>query len=234
LDLGVGDRLKLRTPDGSKPFTVFGVYLDFGATRGEVMMGRRIYARLWDDADVNTAMVRLGPEVDVQSVVDDWRPRLQRDFPVVVHSYAWIKAETRRIFNRTFRVTDILGLLSAVVAFCGLAGSLLALSMARRREYSVMTAVGMSPKQTTGWVLGEGFVIALAASLVASVAGSVLAMILAYVIQYRSFGWSIPVNFQPWAWVIVIGYACGSAMVAGWYPLRRLRRQAPASGLREE
>ena len=64
------------------------------------------------------------------------------------------------VFDRTFKVTDVLTWLAGGVAFCGLAGSLLALALARQRDYSVLAAVGMSGRQTAAWVVGQGLLIA--------------------------------------------------------------------------
>ena len=119
---------------------------------------------------------------------------------MLVHDYAHVKGETARIFDRTFRVTDVLGWMAGGVAFCGLAGALLSLSMARQQEYGVLSAIGMSGIQTALWVAFEGIIIAVVAAMLASAAGTALAYLLAYVIQYRSFGWSIPMHVQTRLW----------------------------------
>jgi putative ABC transport system permease protein len=138
------------------------------------------------------------------------------------------------MFDRTFAVTEVLTWLAGGVAFCGLAGSLLALALARQRDYSVLAAVGMTGRQTIAWVLGQGVIIAWIAAIIASVAGTVLAYVLAYVIQYRSFGWSIPTSAQPRFWLQNLALATVAAAVATIYPAIRLRRTPPASALRHE
>ncbi len=138
------------------------------------------------------------------------------------------------VFDRTFRVTVVLTWLSGGVAFCGLAGSLLSLALARRRDYSLLAAVGMSGRQLAAWVVAQGLLIAWASAVVAPVAGTVLAYVLAYVIQYRSFGWSDP-DPRPAA---VLGrelrLATAAAMLAAVYPVLRLRSTPPAASLRLE
>ena len=61
-----------------------------------------------------------------------------------------------------------------------------------------------------------------------------LAYVLAYVIQYRSFGWSIPTGPQPRFWLQTFALATAAAVAAAIYPILRLRRTPPASGLRAE
>jgi putative ABC transport system permease protein len=115
-----------------------------------------------------------------------------------------------------------------------LAGSLLALALARQRDYSVLRALGMSNPQLAGWVLSQGVLIAGASAVVAPIAGTLLAYVLAYVIQYRSFGWSIPTSPQPQFWLENLLLAMTAALLAAIYPAYRLRAAAPAGGLRME
>jgi putative ABC transport system permease protein len=170
----------------------------------------------------------------VHEIVTLWAAELEPKYPVLVHDYAHVKSETVRIFDRTFRVTDVLGWMAGGVAFCGLAGALLSLSMARRQEYGVLSALGMSGMQTALWVVFEGVIIAIAGAVLASAAGTALAYLLAYVIQYRSFGWSIPMQVQPKLWLDVLILSLVAAVLASLYPIYRLRRDPPALSLRQE
>jgi putative ABC transport system permease protein len=229
-----GDDVELEAPTGRRRFHVHAVFYDFGNERGQILIDRRTYARLWNDQRLTAVHVRLKPGANPEEVAPRWAAELRRDFPVVCNSYGHVKREVMAVFDRTFKVTDVLSWLAGGVAFCGLAGSLLALSLARRRDYSVLAAVGMSARQTTAWVLGQGVLIAWVSAAVAAVAGTALAYVLSYVIQYRSFGWSIPTSPQPQFWLQALLLATAAAVVATVYPVYRLRRSAPADSLRQE
>jgi putative ABC transport system permease protein len=229
-----GDVITLDTPSGPARFKVFAIYFDFASDRGEALLDRSEYIRLWKDDGVGAVHVRLRNPADVHEVVTRWAAELEPKYPVLVHDYAHVKGETARIFDRTFRVTDVLGWMAGGVAFCGLAGALLSLSMARRQEYGVLAAIGMSGLQTALWVAFEGIIIAIVASLLASAAGTALAYLLAYVIQYRSFGWSIPMHVQTRLWGDVLSWSLIAAVFAAIYPIYRLRRDPPARSLRQE
>ncbi len=153
---------------------------------------------------------------------------------VVVRSFVGLKSDILGIFDRTFKVTDVLAWLAGGIAFCGLAGALIALSLARAKEYAILTSLGMSQRQTAIWLLAEGLLIALTAAAVAIVAGTVLAYILADVIQYRSFGWSIPTALRPRFWLSTCVLATLAALLASVYPLRMLKKMRPARSLRQE
>jgi putative ABC transport system permease protein len=163
-----------------------------------------------------------------------WAAYLRPLYPVVVDTLDDIKVQAMTVFDRTFRVTVVLTWLSGGVAFCGLAGSLLSLALARRRDYGLLAAVGMTGRQLAAWVLAQGLLIAWASALVAAVAGTVLAYVLAYVIQYRSFGWSIPTHAHPRFWAENVAMATVAAVAAAVYPIVRLRATPPAADLRVE
>ena len=229
-----GDTVTLPTPGGPQPFVVFAVYFDFASDRGEAMLDRSTYVALWKDDTINAEHVSLRDPSAVHEVVTRWAAELEPQYPVLVHDYAHVKSETARVFDRTFRVTDVLGWMAGGVAFCGLAGALLALSMDRRREYGVLSALGMSGMQTAMWVIFEGVLIALVAALLACAAGTALAYLLAYVIQFRSFGWSIPMGIHPRLWAEALSWSMIAAVLAAVYPIYRLRRDQPATSLRQE
>jgi putative ABC transport system permease protein len=232
--LGVGNMIELNAPTGNQRYRVFGVFFDFGSERGQVMIDRHTYAAAWNDDSINSLHVWLKPGYDGNDVAAAWSANLRRQYPVVVNSFQSLKIEILTVFDRTFKVTDVLTWLAGAVAFCGLAGSLLAVSLARQKDYSVLAAVGMSGWQTSGWVLAQGLIMAWISAIVAAAAGTMLAYVLAYVIQYRSFGWSIPVTLQPKFWIECLGLATLAAIVAAIYPVYRLRSAAPAGNLRQE
>ncbi len=229
-----GDTLTVDSPTGPHAFHVWGVYYDFGTERGQLMLDRRTYAADWRDDRITSLHVSLVPGSDRNAVAKAWSRYLQPLYPVVCDSFDDIRVQAMTVFDRTFRVTVVLTWLSGGVAFCGLAGSLLALALARRRDYSLLAAVGMSGRQLAAWVLGQGLLIAWASAAVAPVAGTVLAYVLAYVIQYRSFGWSIPTHMQPRFWLENFALATAAAACAAVYPILRLRSTPPAASLRLE
>jgi putative ABC transport system permease protein len=234
IKLGVGDALNLNTPTGPHRFRVYAIYYDFGSERGQVMLDRQTYAKQWNDDTLSSLHVRLTPGVNRRQTAERWTALLREKYPVVVNNFDGVKAEALVVFDRTFAVTDVLTWLAGGIAFCGLAGSLLALALARRRDYSILAAVGMSMPQTAAWVLAQGMLIAWAATLVGCIAGTALAYVLAYVIQYRSFGWSIPTSPHPRFWVENLVLATAAAIIAAIYPVIRLRNAAPARSLRYE
>jgi putative ABC transport system permease protein len=234
LHVAAGDMLEVQSPTGFHRFHIFGIFYDFGTERGQLMLSRSTLVTDWQDNRMGSLAVSLKPGADRKELARKWSTELRPRFPVVVDSFDGIKSQAMTVFDRTFQVTVVLTWLSGGVAFCGLAGSLLALALARQRDYSVLTALGMSGKQLSGWVLGQGLLIAAASAMIAPIAGTVLAYVLSYVIQYRSFGWSIPTSPEPKFWLQNLLLAILAAFAAAVYPIYRLRSSPPAVSLRAE
>jgi putative ABC transport system permease protein len=234
LHMSAGAALTVDSPTGPHTFHVFGIFYDFGTERGQIMLARPTFAADWRDDRINSLQVSLKPGADRQMLARQWAQALRPSYPVVIDSFSDVKTQAMTVFDRTFRVTVVLTWLSGAVAFCGLAGSLLALALARQRDFGVLTALGMSSRQLAGWVLGQSVLIAAASAMVAPVAGTLLAYVLAYVIQYRSFGWSIPTTPQPQFWLQNLWLALAAALVAAIYPVYRLRSSPLAARLQRD
>jgi putative ABC transport system permease protein len=65
LQLAKGDRLTLRTASGERAFDVAGVYREYGNDRGNLLMSRDVYSRLWQDDAVTGIGIYLKPGADV-------------------------------------------------------------------------------------------------------------------------------------------------------------------------
>jgi putative ABC transport system permease protein len=235
LGLEPGGTLRFALPGGgSAPLTVLAVANDFTSDRGQILLDRATYRRLTGDDAVNSVYVYLRDPAGAAAFRERWnRGRAVADgLTVLVH--ADIKAEAARIFDRTFAVTDMLRWMAYAVAFAGLAGALSAQAVRRLREFGVLRLLGMSRRQTLILLAAEGLVPALTAAAMSLVVGTALAWILAKVVQFRSFGWAIPLEPQPGIWARTVLLAAAAALPAGLYPLWRLSRVPPAALVREE
>ena len=138
------------------------------------------------------------------------------------------------IFDRTFRITEVLRILAGVVAFLGLASAVMSIELERGRELAVLRALGLRPRQVRALTLAQTGLLGLAAGLFAIPLGIVMAALLIQVINVRSFGWSMDLEIasQPLALGVVL--ALSAAVLAGIYPAVRAVRTGVAGQLREE
>ena len=138
------------------------------------------------------------------------------------------------VFDRTFRITQVLRILAGIVAFLGILSALLALQLERIRESGLLRALGYTPGQVARHTLVQTTALGITAGLLAIPLGLVLAYLLVFVINQRSFGWSMGFTVLPADLLGGIALATVAALLAGLYPARRLSATNIAESLRYE
>jgi putative ABC transport system permease protein len=228
-----GDRLPLPTANGEHTFTVAAVFRDFASEHGRLFIDRRHFIRHWQDQEVNTIALfadSRGP-VALHAAASE---QLLGDHALVFTAAREIYRESMAVFDRTFRITEVLRLLSVGVAFIGVFSALMALQLERRKEYAVLRALGLTRLQVSRLIVIESSLLGILAALLAIPVGVAMAWILTAAIQLRAFGWSMPfvVSLGPLIATLIVGWL--AALLASLYPAWRSAGQDPAPQLRED
>jgi len=232
--LGVGDTLTVRTDRGMRDLPIAGVYYDYTSDRGVIRMNDTAYRALWDDWAISSLAIYVRDGYDVDAVVERVRTISAAYGTVLVNASRALREGTLVVFDRTFAITSVLQLLATIVAFIGILSALMALQLERTRELGVLRAVGLTPAQLWGVVLGQTGLMGLAAGLLAAPLGLVLALILTYVINKRSFGWTLELAVDPALFGQAFMVALIAAVLAGVWPALRMSQTSPAVALRDE
>ncbi|HET9225444.1 MAG TPA: ABC transporter permease, partial [Thermoanaerobaculia bacterium] len=228
-----GDVLRLRTSTGERAFSIAGVYYDYASDIGIVLMSRKTYLRHWRDRPLTGFSVDLQPGTDVEAAIRRLRSVAGTE-GLSIQSNQALKKGSMEIFDRTFRITSVLRLVSGLVAFIGVLSALMALQLERARELGVLRANGLTPGQVWHLVTSQTGLMGLAAGLLSIPVGLALAAIMIFVINRRSFGWTIRMEVDPLILVGAMALALGAALLAGIYPAWKMARTSPALALREE
>jgi putative ABC transport system permease protein len=231
----VGGSVRLLTAAGERDFDVLGIYYDYGSTDGEATISRAAYDAHWDDDAVTAVGIYVRDTAaagDLSETVRDIAASLGVDARVRTNRV--LREAAVNVFERTFAITSVLRALTGIVAFVGVFAALMALQIEKRREYAVLRAVGVTPRQVYGIVGLQTAFMGLTAGLLALPVGSALAAVMVHVINRRSFGWTIDLSIEPAALGRGVGIAVIAAVAAGAYPAARMARAAPAAALREE
>jgi putative ABC transport system permease protein len=210
------------------------VYREYGNDRGNVLMSRAVYSRLWQD-DALTAMgLYLAPGVSVASAMDAVREASRGRQSIAVTSNAAVRDISMRIFERTFVITRVLYWLTAGVAAIGLVSALLAWELERSRELAIVRALGLTPGGAGVLIEAQTGFMGFVAFLAAIPAGLLTAMLLISVINRRAFGWLIDLHITGTQFANAFAVAMIAALAAGLYPAWRATRTSLASDIREE
>jgi len=227
-------QLTLLTDQGPHTFEVAGVYYDYTTDQGTVMIAREVYDRYWDDPYLSALALDLAPGVSVDDTLDTLRAATLVDTGLRAQSNRSLRAGALDVFDRTFAITVALRLLATLVAFIGILSALLALQLEHTRQYGVMRANGMTPRQLRVFTLLQTGLMGVVAGALALPLGIALAIILIEVINVRSFGWSMDLALSGQEFAQAFAVALGAALLAGVYPAWRLSHLVTAQALRSE
>ncbi len=175
---------------------VVGVFRDYNAGLYTVVMGLDAYRKHWKDRALTGLGIRLGDGADVADVQRALSQVLGGRV-VRMRSSEAIEGLSLGVFDRTFKITEVLRVLAAVVAFLGVLSALLSIELERGHELAVLRALGFEPRQLAITLLTQTGLLGVAAGLAAVPIGVGLAALLVYVINQRSFGWSMDLVLAP-------------------------------------
>lgn len=230
----IPEQVRLETPEGERSFPVIAVFYDYSSDRGSVLMDRAQVAELWHDDSVASLGLFLAPGANADAVASELRQGFGSRQSLLVQTNSSLRQGSLEIFDRTFAITGALQLLTVVVAFIGIFSTLMSLQLERGREFAVLRATGMTPRQLGRLTLLETGLMGLLAGACSMPLGFVLAWVLVHVINVRSFGWTLQIALEPRFFIQSLLIAVGAAVLAGLYPAQRLARMNISEALRQE
>lgn len=226
-------RLELGTPlalPGGWQAPVVGVYSDYGNPSPQVMVGIDTLLKLAPDVPKLRHAVRVSPD-HATALAEELRNAFGLPAQNVADQAA-IKAFSLRTFDRTFRVTAALNVLTLGVAAIAILASLLTLAGMRLPQLAPAWALGLTRRRLAVLELVRALTLAALTALAAVPLGLVLALILLDVINVEAFGWQLPMRVFPGDWLLLFCLALLAAGLAALWPAWRLMRLAPAALLK--
>lgn len=222
--VGLGDRLRLDTPQGQQAFAIVGVVIDYSSDRGTITMDRSTYTAYWQDTQVDAFGVFADTGVDLEPLAQRIQQHFRERYPLYVLTRARFKARVLELVEQPFAVTYALEVIAIVVALLGVTNALYAAILERTRELGVLRAVGATRRRVQRIILIEGGVMGVIGASCGLVAGVLLAVILIFVINRQVFGWTlqmtIPVPFTLGAFVLMVV----ATLAASLQPARQAAR----------
>jgi len=232
-NLGQGDSIRLLTDKGVQTFPIVGVYYDYSTDQGTVYMADEVYRDYYDDPYISSLGIFIESGATIETVMTNIREALIGT-DLLVQANRDLRAGVFVIFDNAFSITIALRLLATVVAFIGILSALLSLQLENTRQYGVLRANGMTPRQLWQFTFVQTGLMGLVAGLLALPIGLALAMVLLFVINVRSFGWTMDFYFIPEEFILAFFVALVAALLAGVYPAWRMSRLVTSQALRSE
>jgi putative ABC transport system permease protein len=232
LGLTPGSRLQLPTPAGPLEVQVAAIFRDYASEHGRIFVDEDLYTKLWPHQQLST-LALFARDADIAAMRAEVS-MLAAHHSIVMTPAAAILHESMAVFDRTFRVTEVLRVLSLAVAFIGVLSALMALQLERGKEYAVLRALGLTRGQIGGLIGGESLLIGLIAASVSIPVGLLMAWVLIESVQRRAFGWTMPFNVEGSLLLQTLLVGLLAAGLAAIYPAWRSANRDPAPQLRED
>jgi len=230
MKLAVGDRIAVATPGGSWPLEIVGIYADYGNPKSQIAVNFTALVRHFPQ----TPQTRIGLRV-AKPKIAALIAALQEKFALDdrnVADQATMKADSKRIFDRTFSVTAALNAFTLGVAGIALLTSLLTLANSRLPQLAPLWAIGVTRQRLAMIELLKTMSVALITALFALPLGLLVAWCLLAVVNVKAFGWRLPFHVFPSQLIELLGVAMAAALCAALIPVLRLARMQPASLIR--
>jgi putative ABC transport system permease protein len=233
-DLAVGDRVRLRGPDGTRQVPIVGVLDAVGEFGGMTMQ-------------ISLAVMRhvYGVTADAQLAVTarsaDSRPVLERtinglirrDYPnLELLSSAELKQSIEDDVEQQFAMFNAILVIAVIVSLLGVINTLAMSVMQRTREIGVLRALGSSRWQVRRTILDESLLITLAGGLVGIAFGALTSW--AWVQSLGAVLPGIAYRFPIETSLLVAAAAIGLGAIAAVIPARRAARLSVIGALSYE
>lgn len=206
---------------------VRAVFRDYARQFGTIAIDRANYVALTGDTRLNDLALWLAPGADLPTVQRALREAAPDPAMLEFASSAELRRLSMAIFDRSFAVTRYLQAVAIGIGLVGVAASLSAQVLARRKEFGLLAHLGLRRRDVIVLVAGE-----VAAWMAAGVAlgvllGLAVSVVLVHVVNPQSFHWTMALVVPGWR-LAALALAVGAAgvLTAAWAARRAASRQA--------
>jgi putative ABC transport system permease protein len=227
LKLAIGDRVDVPAPEGNWTLEVVGIYADYGNPKGQIAVNIAALTRRFPGIPQTRMGLRVAPG-QISTLISALQSKFGLDDRSVADQ-ATMKAESTRVFNRTFAVTAALNAFTLGVAGVALLTSLLTLGNSRLPQLAPLWAIGLTRQRLAAIELLKTMSVALITTLLALPLGLGVAWCLIAVVNVKAFGWRLPFHVFPLQLLQLLGVAMVAALFAALIPVLKLARMQPAS-----
>ena len=226
LKLAIGDSVEVPAEGGNWRLEIVGIYADYGNPKGQIAVNIAAFTRHFPEVPLTRMGLRVWPAA-IPALIGALQEKFGLDGRNLMDQVT-LKAESKRIFNRTFAVTAALNAFTLGVAGIALLTSLLTLSNSRLPQLAPLWAIGITRRRLAGIELLKTLSVALITTLLALPLGLMVAWCLIAVVNVKAFGWRLPFHVFPLQLLQLLAVAMAAALLAALVPVLKLARMQPA------
>lgn len=237
----LGDRLVLPWPwrhadsaGGGPPARVCGIWRDYARQFGAIAIDLADYQRESGDLALNELAIWLTPGTPVAEVARALQGLAGDATPVDIASTAELRSLSLAIFDRSFAVTRYLQAVAIAVGLVGVAASLSAQVLARRKEFGLLAHLGLTRRQTVWLVTLETSAWLATGCLVGLGLGLAIAAVLVFVVNPQSFHWTMPMRLPGWPLAALVGAVLAAGASTAAFSARRAASRQAVLAVKED
>lgn len=232
LGLGVGDKLRLTTPEGGADvFTVSGIF-DFGdrnVNERWVLVSLRAAQTLLDlEAGITTIEAKAADPFRASALADALRPRTALD----VDSWMTLNAQLLTALRSQSASALMIQSFVVIAVALGIASVLGVSVIQKSRQIGILKATGTSTGAVVRVFLAEGALVGIAGSVAGCLLGAGMSWAFAVLVK-NPYGESLfPVELGPGLFLLASGVAVATSIAASVAPAVHAARLDPAVVIR--
>lgn len=230
----VGQRITLPLPGLQAPLQVRGIWRDYARQFGAVAIDLADYRRLTGDAGVNELQLWLSPGAAPAAVEAALVAQAGPDLPVETAGTAQLRRISLSIFDRSFAVTRYLQAVAIGVGLVGVAASLSAQVLARRKEFGLLAHLGLTRRQVVGLVTLETLAWLVAGCAVGVGLGLAIAVVLVHVVNPQSFHWTMSMTLPVAPLAALAGAVLAAGVLTAAFSARRAASRQAVLAVKED
>lgn len=231
----VGDTVTLKGAKGWVDLTVLGTVTDYSWSQGTLFIDRPVYARLFDDKQIDIVHVFLTRESEAARQAAYERVQAFAETRgLVTEDRPALRKMVGEMIDQLYKVVHLQQIVVGIVASLGVITSLLISVMQRKRELGLLLAVGATPRQVIMTVLYEAILMGAFGTFLGFLIGIPLEWYVLKVVLREASGFDLDL-LMPWGQAFAI--AAGSllvATVAGLLPAMRAVKTRIPDALAQE
>ncbi|MBO9685725.1 MAG: ABC transporter permease [Mitsuaria chitosanitabida] len=224
LRLKPGDRFMLRLDGRQIPVGVKAVWRDYSRQSAAVLIERDLWRRLSGDGAITELALWLRPGTDPVEAQAALRAMTGAPDALEIASAGELRRFSLDIFDRSFAITYWLQAVGLGLGLFGVAASLSAQLLARRREFGLLLHLGLTRGMLRRLVIAESLLQAVAGALMGTVVGLAISAVLVFRLNPQSFHWSMDWQVPVWRVLALLAASlAATGITAAWASARALR-----------
>ena len=214
--------------------TVRGVWRDYARQFGALAIDLADYRRLTGDTQINDLAFWPQPGASPAELESGLRRLAGPDLPLDIISSGALRALSLQIFDRSFAVTVYLQAVAILVGLVGVAASLSAQVLARRKEFGLLAHLGLTRSQVMRLVALETSVWLAAGVLIGLALGGAMALVLVKVVNPQSFHWSMPMALPAARLASLCAAVLAASLATALFSARRAAGRSAVLSVKED